>query len=618
MEKLKEFFSKKMNAILLLIIPIFLLMFMHCIETGKISAMFDFIGNNFGAFAFSYLIILLATLFVSVIFNSTFVASIAINAIVLILAWVSNIKCLETGEVLTVFDFNFGKEVGGIVQLLKPSTFLHKTILLNMVIIIIMISCIILLRKKKIKFNLLTRLIIIVIVPLLIFVSLFTKPGRQFVLSSVGNGVTVSTAINTMHEKKGLISALYLEYAIQKEESNTIEELYDKKKIYSILDSVKETKTTKFDTKPNVIIVMSEAFFDVTELPNVEFSADPIPTIRELIDNYTSGTSVSGSYGKNTSNIEFELFTANTLKFLSAGLLPYRDEVEMFDRDLTTMQKEFKNAGYSTIALHTWDAAFYNRDEVYPKLGFDEFYSREDFKDAPLGSKFIADEFLMEQVIKQCEEVEGPKFIFALTMQNHYPYSAQYYTEEAPVKVESSKLTSSNLEKLQSYVHNLCDADASMKKLIDYLETQNEPTIVLFYGDHYPLMTNVYLQLEHINDLEPELVGEELYKMRKIPFFIYDNFNYKKEYPKLNNTMWSRLGSFLLSYAGIDKSIYYDFVDNLTYKVMYDRIFIDENNAIYNEPTYKYSKEIEDYKLLQYDMLYGEQYIKEWEKEHNQ
>lgn len=615
MGKLKEIFTKKMNLVLLLITPIFLLMFMHCIEIGKISSLFDFIGNNFGAFVFSYLIILLAILFVSAIFNSTSIASITINAIVLILSWVSNIKCLETGEVLTVFDFNFGKEVGEIAQLLKPSTFLDKTILLNAAMIIITTIFIVLLRKKKIKFNLITRIIIILIVPLLIFASLFTKTGRQFVLGNVGNGVTVSTAINTMHEKKGLISALYLEYAIQKEESNTIEELYDKKKIYSILDEVKETKTANFDTKPNVIIVMSEAFFDVTELKDVEFSADPIPNIRSLMSNYTSGTSVSGSYGKNTSNIEFELFTGNTLKFLSAGLLPYRDEVEMFDRDLATMQKEFKNAGYSTIALHTWDADFYNRDVVYPKLGFDEFYSREDFKDAPLGSKFISDEFLMEQVIKQCEEVEGPKFIFALTMQNHYPYSSEYYTEESPVKVETSKLTSANLEKLQSYVHNLCDVDASMKKLIDYLENQDEPTIVLFYGDHYPLMTNVYLQLEHINDLEPELVGEELYKMRKIPFFIYDNFNYKKEYPKLNNTMWSRLGSFLLSYAGIDKSIYYDFVDNLTYKVMYDRIFIDENDVIYNEPTYKYSKEIEDYKLLQYDMLYGEQYIKEWEKE---
>lgn len=611
-----NFLRKYFDKIILFLMPAIMLALMQFIETSNILNIFNFVGNNFLSFLFSYVILFGILIFFSVIFNSTFVGNLIVGVLMLTLAWVSGLKNLETGEVLTILDFNFGKGVGEIALLLKPATLLNTKVLINFAIIIAVIVCCILLRKHRVKFNIWTRLIVIICVPLIIFLTMFLRSGRQIILSVLGNEITSATSINKMHENNGLLASLYLEYAMQKEESSAIEDLYSKKKIYSILDGVKITKEKELEVQPNVIVIMSEAFMDITKLPNIEFSADPMPTIRKLMNDYISGTSITGSYGKNTSNIEFELFSGNSLKFLPDGFLPYRDEPAIFGRDIYSMPKEFKKAGYSTVALHTWTGEFYNRDVVYPQIGFDKFLARESFENAEMSGRYIGDEYLMKQVIKEFEETSGPKFIFALTMQNHYPYATEYYRGLEPeVIAKSDKLNRTNLDKLQGYVNGLCDVDDSVKLLIEYLETQDEPTIVLFYGDHYPLMTAMYAQIEYISDSEPNLFGEELYKMRTIPFFIYNNFNYQEDYPKFNNITWNKLGSFLLSYAGIDKPVYYHFVDSLNYKVAYDRLFIDENDKIYLEPTYKYLKELENYKLLQYDILYGEQYIKEWENE---
>lgn len=612
MNKVKEFFEKAGKWLFLFLTPAILLILMQFIELGEISTIGDWLTQGFQSFLFSYIVVLLASLFVSVIFNSTFVGSLVVGLFGLILAGVSSIKLLEAGEVLSILDFNFLREVGEIAELLKPSTFFDTSILINILLIIAIAISLVLLKKYKLKFNIWVRIAIFVCVPLILS-SMFFKTGRQLILKNIANDITTGTHSNEMHKNKGIVAALYLEHAVQKENESTIEDLYNKERIFSILDSVKETKSAKLETKPNVIVVMSEAFMDLTQVSGLEFSADPIPTIHSLMDNYISGTSITSCYGKNTANMEFELFTGNTVDFFPESYVVYRDEEELFETDMYTMQKEFKKEGYSTIAIHTYDGTFYNRDTVYPKLGFDKFYGAEDFPDAPLGSKYISDEFLIDQVIKNYEETEGPKFIFALSMQNHYPYSTEYYSEPSPVTVTCDEVSDANMDKVQAYVQGQCDVDASMKKLVDFLETQDEPTIVLFYGDHLPLLTVTFTTLGYMDDVEAALTGEELYNARKIPFFIYNNFGHEQEFKENENTTWTKLGSFLLSYAGIDKPIYYDFIDNLSFKTMYHRIFIDEKDNVYSEPTYKYSKEIEDYKLLQHDILYGEQYIKEWE-----
>lgn len=41
-----------------------------------------------------------------------------------------------------------------------------------------------------------------------------------------------------------------------------------------------------------------------------------------------------------------------------------------------------KDRGYEALALHPFDETFYNRNRVYPVLGFDRFTSEKDLPDA--------------------------------------------------------------------------------------------------------------------------------------------------------------------------------------------------------------------------------------------
>lgn len=597
---------KKVVGILgILLFPTIIVLVMHYIE---ISAISGWVIPDFMSFIISYIWILLVALLLSAIFNNTIAGTGITSVLGVALSCVSRIKFNETGEVLTIFDFNFLRDIKQIISMLKPEILLFPLFLIVGIIIV----CI-LLRKKKRRFNIYVRLAILICIPILIS-TIFLKVGRQTLINVLGSNITSTTQTNDIRQSKGILASFYLQYAIQKEANSSLDDIYTKERIFSILDGVKEAKTSNLEQKPNVIVIMSEAFMDITTIPGLEFSSDPLPTIHKLMDEYISGTAITSSYGNSTANMEFELLTGNTVNFYPNNYVVYRSEPELFNKDIYSISKIVKQEGYRTVAIHPYQRDFYNRDEIYPKLGIDEYYAEDSYPDAPRANEYISDDFLIEQVIKQYEEKEGPKFIMAVSMQNHYPYDTNSYKDESPVTVTSKRVNKGNLNKVQAYVHGLCDVDASIKKLIDYLETQDEPTVVLFFGDHFPLLTRAFIELGYMPEVEAGLVGEELYEVRKIPYFIYNNFGHSVQYEKNQNTTWNKLGSFLLSYIGIDKPIYYDFVDNLKLKVMYNRLFIDKNDNIYTEPTFEYIKEIEDYKLLQYDLLYGNQYIREWEE----
>ena len=269
--------------------------------------------------------------------------------------------------------------------------------------------------------------------------------------------------------------------------------------------------------------------------------------------------------------------------------------------------------------MHSYERDFYNRDVAYKKLGFDEFYDIETLKTLWNYGKYVSDVSLVDNIISKLDEQKKsknkePVFVWALTMQNHTPYSTSYYDKEnLYVDVEGKTLTDASKDKLKAFVNGLVETDKSMKKLLDYLDKSKEPTVVLFYGDHLPALYEVYYDAGMVSSIDTTTwTKDEMVKMHTVPFFIYDNYKKDKNTTSNNILGAAFLGNELLNYAKIEKSMFFNFMDTLNYKALRDRIFIDSKGNTFESPSSECQEKVNEHKLLQYDMIYGNNYISKY------
>ncbi len=196
-----------------------------------------------------------------------------------------------------------------------------------------------------------------------------------------------------------------------------------------------KAKAASQTQKPNVIFIMNEAFWDPTLLKNVKFSEDPLPTVHRLQKEMTSGFLLSPQFGGGTSNVEFEILSGQSMSFMPAGSVPYQQYIS---RPLPSLASYFKSQGYASTAIHSYERWFWNRENVYRYMGFDEFISKEGFDNPVNKGAFIADDEVSRRIIQEVEENEEPTFIYAVTMQNHGPYDDNRYGDN-PIKTEACR-----------------------------------------------------------------------------------------------------------------------------------------------------------------------------------
>ena len=227
--------------------------------------------------------------------------------------------------------------------------------------------------------------------------------------------------------------------------------------------------------KPNIIVIMNEAFSDPSVLGDFTTNEDYMPFVHSLLDgadNTISGHLNVSVKGGNTANTEFEYLTGASMAFLPYGSIPYQQYVK---KETPSMASYLSSLGYYTIAMHPYRAAGWDRNLVYPKLGFDEMHFQEFFTDSPLVRKYVSDEGNYEKIIKLYEEKDAdtPLFLFNVTMQNHSSYSdwADYDNFSPDITVEGS-----DSKLLPAYLSLIRLSDSAIQNLVSYFEAQEEPT----------------------------------------------------------------------------------------------------------------------------------------------
>ncbi len=242
--------------------------------------------------------------------------------------------------------------------------------------------------------------------------------------------------------------------------------------------------------QPNIIVIMSEAFYDLDRLEGaVSYSEDPMEPFRKVCEEGISGDLYVNVYGGSTHFTEFEFLTGWNTRGMNTGSCPYK---EYFSQDQPSFARYLKDQGYQTVAIHPYNGKFWDRYVAYPRLGFDAFIDRYRMSYQEKCG-YISDDSLTKEIIKQFEEKENDKpfFCFSVSVANHIAILNGEEKENAPAQIEvtyDDALGYGPNKKrwVQEYVSGIEKSGEALQELTGYLKKQDEPTIVVFFGDHAP------------------------------------------------------------------------------------------------------------------------------------
>lgn len=364
-------------------------------------------------------------------------------------------------------------------------------------------------------------------------------------------------------------------------------------------NTVTEEKAVKEDN-PNVIIIMSESFWDINKL-DVDFSENPIAYFDGLKEESIHGDLYVPVFGGGTANTEFEVLTGLTMKnYPNDWHMVYREEIDYQMPSLATI---FQEAGYKTHAFHPYHSWYYERNEVYPRLGFQETVFMENMEGAPTLGPFISDEYVTDELIKLLETSKEPVFNFTVTMQNHGPYNEA----RNPSVIDLDTNLEEDQEKmLKIYGEGLYYSDQALKKLVEYLRESDEPTLLLFFGDHLPMLGenySIYRELGFLGEETPEALQDDL-RLYTVPYVLWSNYDHKSEEKSLKNA--SYLTSLILEESGKPKPLYLEAVSRIQERapLILNGYLEDSEGVRYDRETEEYQEVLSLYQRIRDQLVY--------------
>jgi phosphoglycerol transferase MdoB-like AlkP superfamily enzyme len=357
---------------------------------------------------------------------------------------------------------------------------------------------------------------------------------------------------------------------------------------------------------PNVIVLMSEAFWDPTLLPNITYSEDPLRFFHSLHAKQRQNYQISPAFAGATANVEFEALTGFSNAFLPYGSIPYQQYIS---RPIPSLASLFSSKGYETTAIHTYHGWFWRRNRVYENFGFDKFLDIKEFANAPKKGMYIADDALTDRIVTELAEAKKPKFIFAVSMQNHSPYAAGRYPDNT-IKVTGPQLGPAQRDTLEVYAQGIKDADRAFETLVKAVEASGKPTLILFFGDHLPFLGADLDVYRRTGFFKPEVGGidtESSVKSRHNPFVLWSNFGAPTQVGTVSPAFFP---AFITRALGIKHPFYSDVLGSVMADWPVVEISLSHNNAgtVKSITEAKKDPKLKSYQWIQHDIMFGEQY----------
>ena len=379
-------------------------------------------------------------------------------------------------------------------------------------------------------------------------------------------------------------------------------------------------------TMPNIICIMNESLSDPGALGNLETNEDYMPFIHSLTENTIKGSLSMPVFGAGTSNSEFEFLSGDSISFLPTGCNVYQSYVK---DTVPSLVSTLGALGYSKTAFHPYYGEGWNRRNVYPLLGFENYISIEDFVDQDildtykqnndvteyemllnerypdrnmLLRRFVSDsyDYSMVENMYENRDTSKPFFLFNVTMQNHGGYAMSYTNFSQEIYVTNMN---GIYPKANRYLSLVKRSDEAFQELVDYFSNVSEPTILCMFGDHLPSIEDGFYEELFGTSLD-HLTTEQQQLRYTTPFVIWANYDIPEA--TLNQISANYLSTLVLQTAGLPLTQYNRYLASLYQKLPIINTvgYVDADNNYYtHSENSKYDDLLYQYHCLVYNSL---------------
>lgn len=586
------------SIILIVLSAVFFTLVAIYIAPESFMAFVGLIKQHPSLFVLNLLPVLITALLIWFISGNTVISVTLTGALYIIFAVANTIKISMRQSPVLPTDLTLIVEALAIVKNFNTGDIALSVFLIAAVIVF---AAVVLIFIKNEKISLKKRLISIVITVAAAFLLNTLVYSSTALYNSFPVNGNIYFAVN-QYGSKGLIYSFF-------HNINTLNverpEDYDE---YSFPTETVYKYDENAENKPNIIMIMGEAFSDLSENENISFEGytDPLESFKALSseEGSLSGHIIVPNFGGGTSDTEFDVLTGYPTRYLGNTLSSY----SFVNKKTDSLPWVFKNMGYDTLAVHPGYSWFYDRLNVYNHFGFDKFLYLENDFDATTQNKggYIAEEHCMDKIIEQIDnkDDENPLFLFCVTIQNHGPYDEKYNEAYDNFSTDVA-LTDLENTLLNSYFEGIKDADKELKRLTDYLSAQDEPYVVVYFGDHLPGFSNG-TEFFDILDYDINTNGDTAQRLAvyKTPFLIWQNDAAKEEnvlnekdlvMPENRTINSNYLGALLLDCMGYgDATEYISYINELrkTLPICANSSFMDINGNYYDSLDEDLSKKV--------------------------
>lgn len=599
-----------------------------------------------GNFVFVLNVILVALLYLMLLmlFNRFWTASIVILAVGIIVAAIEHFKVEIRYEAILPADLGFlGSNTGNMLTFIPAGA--HVTILVALGAFAVLLALILVLRHfdgrkgrmirtDNLSLNLTSRLILLLL-PILVFalycihVSTTDSLANKFSRALGDTPSMWDSVYDAQRNGPLVVFTRQLNPKIMDKPSNYSEETMKKvaARYQKEAETINASRTNNL-TDSTVVYVLSESFSDPSRVPGLKTNKDSMPNIRKIKAGTTSGLMLSSGYGGGTANLEYMgLSGLSMANFESSLSSPYQQLVP--SQHWTPTINQLWGAPVNSLGYHPYESSMYSRATNYKKFGFSHFYTLTGpdvikYQDKIDESPYVSDKSSYDSALEGIRSGKTNKFIQIITMQNHMPYHEWYenndYTAESTT---GTPLGDDEQQSIETYQKGVEITDQATQEFLNELDALDKPVTVVFYGDHLPGIYSSASEDDN-NSLALHLTD----------YFIWSNKASSSQGNKASDAAYSSPNFFVAQAAdhmNAKVSPYLAFLTEMHSKIAameppvvnkiqgWDRIpegqnsYLDQNgNPMSTDDFDKETKQLlADYKLIQYDITAGKNYLKD-------
>lgn len=538
-------------------------------------------------------------------FFNNLILAISLSSLVMLIVAIANYyKMLVVGEPIYPSDLSMISNIDEIIGYVK--NLLSPTLIIGLLVIIALLAILSFICRKGFKLTMKLRVIFFAIfIAYLASIFYYEKsPLKPLVNSTVY--FTKWNQLNNYQQNGflfGFITNLQNDLMIKNDH-------YTEANLQKIMDDYTKkaedyNESADLSQQPNIITIVSESLSDPTIFNQLTFSEDPLPNLRQYLETYSSGHFLSPFKGNRTANVEFEYLVGFTNSLLLEGTIPFQQALSS-KPEIPSFISFMDQLDYTSVAIHPNNAAFYKRSQVYPALGFDEFLSIDKMKhlDYIDSQKYVSDQSVFDELYAELEAADRPIFAYGLTMANHIAVFDKKFGENT---IEVLDANGEHNTEMETYAEGLKQTDLALKEFITKIENYDEPTLVIFFGDHLiNFQSDIHEQHGYIEKDTDALRAKLFFETPLLIMSNMDDFQIEN----IDDVSPIFIAPLILRELNLPLSPFYVFLLDLyeEFSVLHNNFKLDANQNQVDELTEHQEQLLLILELIQYDILEGKEY----------